>query len=198
MSSQCCTTRRARRLGVAVAAGVAAAMVGMTGGSVARADDASVPTDIGLLNSAETDVIDAFNVWSQVSGDAPPADFPGNLIDLTNQFEAIQTPLLSSDNSFLSGLGEVLFNGPDQQLAQSSDAFLVAAEAFSADPTSGINALDAVSTALQYDDALLFDALPADVVGKIVDQLLGGEAPSWSSKVMTLPRLIDTQSRASR
>jgi hypothetical protein len=31
---------------------------------------------------------------------------------------------------------------------------------FAADPTSGINELDAVSTSLQYDGSLLFGALP--------------------------------------
>jgi hypothetical protein len=36
----------------------------------------------------------------------------------------------------------------------------LAAEAFAADPTSGINELDAVSTSLQYDGSLLFGALP--------------------------------------
>ncbi|MGA8546078.1 MAG: hypothetical protein WB785_12575 [Mycobacterium sp.] len=156
---------------MAVAAGVATVLLNMTGAPAAHADDGSLATDIGLLNSAETNLTDALNVLSQVSGGA--SGIPASLPDLTSQFEAIQTPLLSSDNSFLSGLGDVLFNGPDQQLAQSSDAFLVAAEAFAADPTSSINQLDTVSTAFQYDDSLLFGALPADVVGKIIDQLLG-------------------------
>lgn len=177
MNRDYCTSRLARRWGVAagmaVGAGVAAVMVCMTAAPAAHADDGSLATDIGLLNSAETDAIDALTAFTQVSGDGLPPDFPGNLIDLTNQFEAIQTPLLSSDNSFVSGLGEILFNGPDQQLAQSSDAFLVAADAFAADPTSSINELDALSTAFQYVDSLLFEALPADVVGKLIDQALG-------------------------
>lgn len=176
MNSHHCATSRARRWGVgfgmAAAAGATAAMIGMSA-PAAHADDGSLATDIGLLNSAETDAIDALTAFDQVSGNAPPADFPTNLIDLTEKFEAIQTPLLSSDNTLVSGLGDVLFNGPDQQLAQSSDAFLVAAEAFAADPSSSINELDAVSTAFQYTGSLLFDQLPADVVGGIIDRLLG-------------------------
>jgi hypothetical protein len=188
MNSHHSATGWARRwgvgFGIAAAAGAAAATIGMTA-SAAHADDGSLGTDIGLLNSAETDVIEALNAFNQVSGNGLPSDFPGNLVNLTDQFEAIQTPLLSSDNSFVSDLGDALFNGPDQQLAQSSDAFLVAAEAFSTDPTSAINELDAVSTALQYDGTLLFDELPADVVGKLVDQLLGFDIANAGADLAT-------------
>src|SRR5580698_915502 len=91
-------------------AGLAAAVIGM---GTAHADDLS--TDIGLLNSAETNVTDAFNIWTQAYGEAPPSS--ADLTQTITQFEADQTPLLSCDKSLLSGLGESLFNGPDQQLA---------------------------------------------------------------------------------
>jgi hypothetical protein len=128
--------------------------------SATPAADGSLATDIGLLNTAQADLTDAFNVLGQ------PQPTP----DIFSQIEAIQTPLLSSDNSFASGLGDVLFNGPDQQLAQASEAMLSAADAFSADPT-GTDGLNLVSTAFQFDGSLLFDNLPADVIGKVADQL---------------------------
>ena len=152
-------------------AGLAAAAAAVIGMGTAHADDLS--TDIGLLNSAETNVTDAFNVWTQAYGEAPPSS--DGLTQLITQTEAIQTPLLSSDNSLLSGLGESLFNGPDQQLAQASETFLSAADAYAADPSSATG-LDAASASLQFDESLLFNSLPANVIGEVIDQVfhLGG------------------------
>jgi hypothetical protein len=152
-------------------AGLAAAAAAVIGMGTAHADDLS--TDIGLLNSAATNVTEGFNVWTQAYGEAPPSS--ADLTQAITQFEADQTPLLSSDNSFLSGLGEALFNGPDQQLAQAGDTFLSAAEAYAADPSSATG-LDAASASLQFDDSLLFDSAPANLVGQVIDEVfhLGG------------------------
>jgi hypothetical protein len=139
--------------------------------SAVPAADGSLATDIGLLNSAQTDVTDAFNVLGQVPGATIPGP-PADLADIIGKFDAIQTPLLSSDSSFVSGLGEALFNGPDQQLAQSSDAFLSAIEAYAADPTSSAAELGALSTTFQWDGSLLFDSLPANVIGGLLDKVL--------------------------
>jgi len=162
--------RWATGAGLAGGAAMAAAMIGTASAPAGRADDLS--TDIGLLTTAETDVNDGLTALSQlpgVSGGTPPAE----LGDLISQYEAIQTPLLSSDNSFVSGLGELLFNGPDQQLAQSADAFLSAADAYAADPTSLTNTADVLSATFQWTDSLLFDSLPANAIGKLVDQVAG-------------------------
>jgi hypothetical protein len=148
-------------------AGLAAAAAAVIGMGTAHADDLS--TDIGLLNSAETNVTDAFNVWTQAYGEAPPSS--DTLTQLITQTEAIQTPLLSSDNSLLSGLGESLFNGPDQQLAQAGETFLSAADAYAADPSTATG-LDAASASLQFDESLLFTSLPSNVVGEVVDEVL--------------------------
>ena len=157
----------------------------MIGMGTAHADDGSLATDIGLLNSAETNVTDGFNVWTQAYGEAPPSS--AALTEAITQFEADQTPLLSSDNSLLSGLGESLFNGPDQQLAQASDAFLSAAEAYAADPST-TNGLDAASTSLQFDDSLLFDSGPANLIGQVIDQVfhLGGSDTASASAATDL------------
>jgi hypothetical protein len=164
------TVRRIRRwsAGAGVTA-AAAAVIGMSTAPAALADDGSLPTDIGLLNSAATNVTEGFNVWTQAYGEAPPSS--ADLTQAITQFEADQTPLLSSDNSLLSGLGESLFNGPDQQLAQASDTFLSAAEAYAADPSSATG-LDAASASLQFDDSLLFDSAPANLIGEVIDQVL--------------------------
>lgn len=154
---------------------VAAAMVGTASAPAAHADDLS--TDIGLLTTAETDVNDGLTALSQlpgVGGGTPPAE----LGDLISQYEAVQTPLLSSDNSFVSGLGELLFNGPDQQLAQSAETFLSASDAYAADPTSLINTVDVLSATFQWSDSLLFDSVPANAIGKLVDQVAGYDIAS--------------------
>jgi hypothetical protein len=147
--------------------GMAAAAAAMIGMGTAHADDLS--TDIGLLETAATNVTDGFNIWTQAYGEAPPSS--ADLTQAITQFEADQTPLLSSDNSLLSGLGESLFNGPDQQLAQASDAFLSAAEAYAADPST-TNGLDTASASLQFDDSLFFDSGPANLIGQVIDQVL--------------------------
>jgi len=154
---------RAGGIGMATAA---AAMIGM---GTAHADDGSLATDIGLLDSAATNMTDGFDVWTQAYGEAPPSS--ADLTQAITQFEADQTPLLSSDNSLLSGLGESLFNGPDQQLAQASDTFLSAAEAYAADPST-TNGLDTASASLQFDDSLLFDSGPANLIGQVIDEVL--------------------------
>lgn len=148
-------------------AAAAAATMGLACAPAAHADDLS--TDIGLLETAETNVADGFNIWTQAYGEAPPSS--ADLTQAITLFEADQTPLLSSDNSVLSGLGESLFNGPDQQLAQASDAFLSAAEAYAADPST-TNGLDTASASLQFDESLLFDSGPANLIGQIIDQAL--------------------------
>ncbi len=156
-------------VGLAGGAAVAAAMIGGAATTpTARADDGSLATDIGLLTTAETDVNDGLTALTQLSGGSAP---PGNLGVLIGDYEAVQTPLLSSDNSFLSGLGEALFNGPDQQLAQSSEAFLSAAGAYAADPTSVTNTVDVLSSTFQWTDSLLFDSVPDNAIGKLVDQV---------------------------
>ena len=138
----------------------------MVGMGTAHADDGSLTTDIGLLTTAETDIAEVFNLGGQTDT-ILPNDF--------SQLEAIQTPLLSSDNSALSGFGELLFNGPDQQIAQASEAALSAAQAYAADPTA-TNGLADVSAALQFDGVLLGDVVPANVIGKLTDQIfdIGG------------------------
>lgn len=159
--------RWATGVGLVGGAAAAAAMIGM---GTADADDGSVPTDIGLLDSAETNVTDAMNLWSQVAGGG---SLPANS-DAFNLLEEIQTPLLSSDNSFVSGLGDLLFNGPDQQLAQASDAFLSAVDTYAADP-SITNSFDALLASFPVDSAL-FGEIPSTVIGKLTDQIfdIGG------------------------
>ena len=173
MSSNRRTSCRVRQW--SAGAGLAAAAAAVIGVGTAHADDLS--TDIGLLETAETNVTDGFNIWTQAYGEAPPSS--ADLTQAITQFEADQTPLLSSDNSFFSGLGESLFNGPDQQLAQASDAFLSAAEAYAADPST-TNGLDTASASLQFDESLFFDSAPANLIGQIIDQVfhLGGSDPA--------------------
>jgi hypothetical protein len=171
MISNRSNTSRTRRwaTGVSLAGGaaVAAAMIGTAGAPAAHADDLS--TDIGLLNAAETDVTDGFNIWTTAYGEAPPSS--ADLTQTISQMEAIQTPLLSSDNSLLSGFGEALFNGPDQQLAQAGDAFLTAAEAYAADPST-TTGLATAEASLQFDGSL-FGSLPSTVIGELVDHAAG-------------------------
>ena len=146
----------------AVLAAAAAAMIGM---GTAHADDGSVPTDIGLLNTAQADIAEAFSLSGQTNADA--GFFP--------ELEAIQTPLLSSDNSFVSGFGEALFNSPDQQLAQASEAFLSAAETLSSDTTNLTALGDYASTGFQVTGAI-FGEIPSTLIGKLTDQIfdIGG------------------------
>jgi hypothetical protein len=163
------TSRRARQwsAGAGLVGGtVAAAMIGAAGAPAARADEGSVPADIGLLNSAEANVLEGFNLTGHTETVLP---------HVIGQLEAIQTPLLSSDNSFVSGFGEALFNGPDQQFAQASDSFLIAAQALSADPTSATALGDYASSGFQLDGAL-FGFIPSEVIGKLTDQIfdIGG------------------------
>jgi hypothetical protein len=144
-------------------AAAAAAMMGLASAPAAQADDLS--TDIGLLDTAQTDIAEAFSLSGQTQADA--GIFP--------ELEAIQTPLLSSDNSLVSGFGEALFNGPDQQLAQASDAFLSAAETLSSDTTNLTALGDYASAGFQVDGAI-FGEIPSTVIGKLTDQIfdIGG------------------------
>jgi hypothetical protein len=162
--------------------GMAAAAAAMIGMGTAHADDGSLATDIGLLDSAATNVTEGFDVWTQAYGEAPPSS--ADLTQAITQFETDQTPLLSSDNSLLSGLGEALFNGPDQQLAQASETFLSAAEAYAADPST-TNGLDTASASLQFDDSLLFDSGPANLIGQVIDQVLHLGGPDTASAAAT-------------
>ncbi|WP_156751252.1 hypothetical protein [Mycobacterium sp. 1245111.1] len=160
------TVRRlATGVGLAGGAAVAAAMIGTVGAPAAWADDGSIPTDIGLLNTAQTDIVEAFSLSGHA--DAGTGFFP--------ELEAIQTPLLSSDNSLVSGFGEVLFNGPDQNLFQASEAFLSAAEALSSDTTNLIALGDYASTGFQVIDSI-FGEIPSTIIGKLTDQIfdIGG------------------------
>ncbi len=150
----------------AVGTGMAAAAAAVIGMGTAHADDGSVPTDIGLLNTAQADIAEAFSL----NGQTPDTGFFPEL-------EAIQTPLLSSDNSFVSGFGEALFNGPDQQLAQTSEAFLAAAETLSSDTTNLTALGDYASTGFQVTDAI-FGEIPSTLIGKLTDQILGYDIAS--------------------
>lgn len=161
-------TSSVRRWGVGLAAGaaVAAAMIGAGGMPAAWADDGAIPTDIGLLNTAQADIVEAFSLSGHTETVLP------GVID---KLEAIQTPLLSSDNSFVSGFGEVLFNGPDQNLAQAGEAFLSAAETLSSDTTNLTALADYASTGFQVTDAI-FGEIPSTLIGKLTDQIfdIGG------------------------
>jgi hypothetical protein len=157
------TTGRARRWAGGI--GTAAAAAATIGAGTAHADEGSVPADIGLLNTAQTDIAEAFSLSGHTNADA--GFFP--------ELEAIQTPLLSSDNSFVSGFGEVLFNGPDQQLAQASETFLSAAETLSSDTTNFTALGDYASTGFQVTGAI-FGEIPSTLIGKLTDQIfdIGG------------------------
>jgi hypothetical protein len=145
--------------------GLAAASAAAIGMSTAHADDGSVPADIGLLNTAQTDIAEAFALSGHASADS--TFFP--------ELASIQTPLLTSDNSFVSGFGEALFNGPDQNLAQAGEAFLSAAQASSADPTDLAALGTYASDGFQVTDAI-FGEIPSTLVGKLTDQIfdIGG------------------------
>jgi len=145
-------------------AGLAAAAAAVIGMGTAHADGGSVPTDIGLLDTAQTDIAEAYSLTGSTV--ASPDFYP--------ELVAIQTPLLSSDNSVVSGFGEALFNGPDQHLAQAGEAFLSAAETLSSG--SNFTALgDFVSAGSQVIDAI-FGEIPSTLVGKLTDQVfdIGG------------------------
>lgn len=146
-------------------AGLAAAAAAMIGMGTAHADGGSVPADIGLLDTAQADLAEAFTVTGNSSG-AP--DFYPELV-------AIQTPLLSSDNSLVSGFGEALFNGPDQHLAQAAETFLSAAQALGPD-TTNLGALGDFASAGFGVDAAIFGEIPSTIVGKLTDQIfdIGG------------------------
>jgi hypothetical protein len=162
MSSIRRSSCRVRQWSAGAGVAAAAAVIGM---GTAHADDGSVPTDIGLLNTAQTDIAEAFALSGHTNDGA--SFFP--------ELESIQTPLLSSDNSFVSGFGEALFNGPDQNLAQAGEAFLSAAETLSSDTTNLTALGDYASTGFQVTDAI-FGEIPSTLIGKLTDQIfdIGG------------------------
>jgi hypothetical protein len=184
MKSNPCIARQARRcsvgFGIAVGAVAAAAMIGVASAPAAHADpvDVSTSTDLGLLDAAAADMTEANDVLHNLPGVVVVDLFGGisNAADVIDQFEAIQAPLLSSDNSFFSGLGHVLFDYPDQQLNQASDAFLSAVQSFAADPSS-LTGFDVSLAGFQYTGTVLFDSLLPNVVGEVIDQLFGLEGP---------------------
>lgn len=163
MTSNCRAVSRVRQF--SAAAGLAAAAAATIAMGVARADGGSVPADIGLLDTAQADLAEAFTVTGNSSG-AP--DFYPELV-------AIQTPLLSSDNSLVSGFGEALFNGPDQHLAQAAETFLSAAQALGPD-TTNLGALGNFASAGFGVDGAIFGEIPSTLVGKLTDQIfnIGG------------------------
>lgn len=75
------------------------------------------------------------------------------------------------DNSLVSGVGELLFNSPDQRLAQSAETFLTAAQAYAADPGALASALDALSTSFHFDGAMV-GLIPSADIGKVIEQVL--------------------------
>jgi hypothetical protein len=78
---------------------------------------------------------------------------------------------LSSDNSFVSGLANLLFGDVDQKLARASAAVLSAEQAFVADPSQSTEA-GLVIADFQFDGATI-DSLFPDLTGVFVDRLLG-------------------------
>jgi hypothetical protein len=84
---------------------------------------------------------------------------------------------------FPHAVDKFLFNGPDQHLAQASEAYLAAYEAFSSDPTSTTALGDSASADLQTIGAA-FDEIPSTVIGKGIDEIFdvgGYESTSASA-----------------
>jgi len=109
--------RDVRRWSVGAAlAAAGATMLGTAGLAVAHADDGAA-TDIGLLTTAQTDATEALTALNQLAAGEPVST---GFVGVIDKVADVQTPLLSSDNSLISGVGGLLFNGPDQQLAQSA------------------------------------------------------------------------------
>ncbi|WP_343577233.1 hypothetical protein [Mycobacterium sp.] len=153
---------RVRQLSTGAGLAAAAAMIGM---GTAHADGGSVPTDIGLLDTAQTEIAEAFTLSGSTNAGA--GVFP--------ELVAIQTPLLSSGNSVVSGFGEALFNGPDQNLAQAAEAFLSAAETLPSSTTNLTALGDFASAGFHVTDAI-FGEIPSTLIGKLTDQIfdIGG------------------------
>lgn len=156
--------------GVAAGSGAAAALIGMTGAPAARADTPIDPVE--LLDAAATDMTQAEDVLSKLP-DTVVVNVGGDPADVIDQFEAIQEPLFSSHNGFLTGLAGLLFDGPDQHLADAGGAVLAAAQAVAADPSSTTADPALISATLQYGDAVLVDSLLPNAAGKVIDQLFG-------------------------
>lgn len=140
-------------------------------------------TPLGALESAGTDFTDLKDVASQ----AVPSEFQSELTSQTqiadsmpgglDTFEGVQAPLLSHDDPF-SGLADVLFAGPDEQLEHASNTLLTATQAFVADPSSTTE-LPVVFADLQLGGAVLDQLIP-DVLAGGVDGLSGLDAAAGS------------------
>ena len=157
---------------LAVGAAVAAAVIGA---GAARADDTDA---LGFLDSSATDLTDAKDVlstavvpdeWqSTLSTQTQFLDFNLGAID---KFEGVQDPLLTSHDTVIAEIANVLFSGSDQQLAQASEAVLSADKAFVADP-SLTTEFGELGPELQLTSAVIDQAFPDDLA-RVADQLLG-------------------------
>lgn len=163
--------RCATGAGLVAGAGVVAVAVGM-GSAYADTPEGSVEE----LQSAAADLTQANDVLGKVdipADDARPHELLGSqiqfqdhalpLLDGQGGAEAIQASLLSSHDSFLSGLGNFLFDGVDQQFAHASEAVFSADQAFAADPSSLTAELGVGSADFQLLGAA-FDSLLPDMV----------------------------------
>lgn len=162
-----------RVVGLVLAAGSGVGVVLMLSVGTAHADPvdaASSSTDpIALLDSATADLTQANDLLS--SAEIPTQDqfadlvesqtlFQNSDLQALSSFESIQEPLLSSQDSSVSDLANLLFGGVDQQLARASDALLVADQAFVADPTSATDAFGELVADFQFVSADFNSALP--------------------------------------
>jgi hypothetical protein len=167
-----------------VGAGVAAAIIGAP---AAHADDELgdtphpiIPvTPASLLSSTTDNLTETNNVLSQAD---LPDEFQGvlgpqtqvldNGLDLVDKYEAIQAPLVSSDNPSLVDLGSLLFLVNDQQIEQASGAVLSATQAFDSAP-SLTTEFGLLSADLQFLDTSVLDSLIPNIGTKLVEQLFG-------------------------
>ncbi len=157
---------------LAVGAAVAAAVIGA---GAARADDTDA---LGFLDSSATDLTDAKDVlstavvpdeWqSTLSAQTQLVDFNLGVID---KFEGVQDPLLTSHDTVIAEIANVLFSGSDQRLAQASEAVLSADKAFVADPSPTTDSAE-LGPELQLTSAVIDQAFPDDLA-RVADQLLG-------------------------
>jgi hypothetical protein len=193
------TDHPARRWGTGLSIAAAAGIAAMLGTATAHADDEVTPIDpgpqyaadwdqlasqmlttdpAGLLNSAASNLTEASDVLS--NADVPASlqqllgaqtQIPDVYSQLVSQAQSIQDPLLSSDNSSVSGLANLFFGGIDQQFTQDSAAVLSAEQAFVADP-SDTTAAGLLIADLQFAGAAI-DSLFPELAGVFADRLLG-------------------------
>lgn len=178
---------RSGRWGVCVGivgAGMSAAMIGMMGAAAAHGDttDGPVPvvpvTPESLLSSSADNLTDA----NALLGDADvPSEFEGvlgaqtevldNGLNVVSDYEGIQAPLLSSDDTSLVNLGDALFLADDQQIEQASADVLSAAQAFDTTPSVDTE-FDLFLADAQLGGAALDTLIPNTLAG-FADQLFG-------------------------